>query len=404
MLNAKRQNTQYYINIANTRVYTEYINLLITMTLDYDLMRKANPLLFAPERYDQYPLQPQELMQYLTSASAQAAPRPATSADELDYLLYTGGSKSGARSAAESGPSLELDLEKKLACEFALYQTHMHRKDAAERPAMDFTALTKLKVGSEEWFDEMLGLLESINGTDIDLDALRGRNGGETRQKTLSVVGEGAGEPPVPTAVGADDAVSKDIPSSGADELQEVISYILSSAIKSGVDIRPRAAADGSQQEFLRGLVDEMLQRAGSASRDSGAAQDDNTALKNSELSTALGDLQLAHTFLTKQYENDRSTHAQDIAKLTRANRELQERLLQSHDELHSAHEQLREAKVGAPVPSADETSTPGSSSYSLGLMRTEFQRLLAESERNHEAELERERAARRELEKQLGR
>ena len=406
------------------------------MTVDYDLMKKANPLLFAPERYDQYPLQPQELMQYLTSASAAVAPRPATTTDELDYLLYTNSGKNG-NGSNDAAPNLDLDLDKKLACEFALYQTHMHNQEQKKgtekkgKGQLDFTQLTTLRVGSEEWFEEMLGLMESINATNIDLDALRG--GPETRSKTLSMVGDSTGMAmsAATIAVGSNGAkmggndageatATKDIPSSGADELQEVISYILSSAIKSGVDIRPKAVSDGSQQEFLRTLVDEMLQRANNSSvtAASSASAADDSAQKNNELNTALGDLQLAHTFLTKQYENDRSTHAQDIAKLTRANRELQEKILQYHDDLHNAQEQLREthtsvgAGVGASaslpelplISPSEEGSAPGSSSYSLGLMRTEFQRLLAESERNHEAELARERAARQELEKQLGR
>ena len=84
------------------------------------LLKKSNPLLFTPERYDEYPLDPIELAQFLNKSLEQDSnnntllrERPFTAVDQLDYLFYLDSS------------TQELDLDKKLAVEYALFQLQL---------------------------------------------------------------------------------------------------------------------------------------------------------------------------------------------------------------------------------------------------------------------------------------
>ncbi|SMN21691.1 similar to Saccharomyces cerevisiae YER149C PEA2 Coiled-coil polarisome protein required for polarized morphogenesis, cell fusion, and low affinity Ca2+ influx [Maudiozyma saulgeensis] len=433
--------------------------------IDYNLMHKANPLLFAPERYDQYPLNHQELMQYLTSASSSGAtvcPRPVTATDEFDYLLYMDGNSSNRSSASPEHLTnmsssaintgvMELDLDKKLACEFAIYQTHMRNKqndisgkNDNSHKAKKFNELLQMKVGSNEWFDEMLHLLESINATNIDLSSI-GDMTIATKDNSLrkKIVGDGQ------VSNNTDGIERTD--TTGID-LQDTISYIMSNAIKNGVDIKPQFKETKSEiknhsneKEYLRNIIDSMIEMA-KINRDkvTNITEDkeaDNVKMK--EMNTALNDLQLAHNFLTRQFESDRIEYSKDIEKLTKTNRELQEKLLNYHsnltkteNELHETQEKLQMKELNpviegnntpllkglgddlgflSPITvdpdnirssqsSFDSKGEPKSdgkgSSYSLTLMRNEFKKLLTETQRKYETELAKERELRQELEK----
>lgn len=439
--------------------------------LDYNLMFKANPLLFSPERYDQYPLDHEELMHYLTSALSSGAavcPRPVTATDEFDYLLYRDDATSSSRTSANidhltgkntvlsgsagggssSSGNIELDLDKKLACEFAIYQTHIRNKsqqkkskDRDSKTAMpkDFSQLLQMKMGSDEWFEEMLYLLESVNATNIDLSSLSGMSIASKDEKSInSASASHSGNK-------TDNVLNND---NNDTNMQETISYILSNSIKSGVDIKPQFQnvkddlrnGNSSEKEYLRNIIDSVIEMAKN-NRDNektNAKSEEDNEMKMKEMNIALNDLQLAHNFLTRQFENDRIEYSKDIEKLTKTNRELQEKLLNYHSDLVKTENELQETQEKLQIkelnPTIQGSNTPifkgigddlgmmspinidrdnvrssqGSldskgegkgSSYSLTLMRNEFKKLLTETQRKYEVELAKERELRKELE-----
>ncbi|KAG0659105.1 hypothetical protein C6P45_001902 [Maudiozyma exigua] len=439
--------------------------------LDYNLMYKANPLLFSPERYDQYPLDHEELMHYLTSALSSGAavcPRPVTATDEFDYLLYRDDATSSSRTSANvdhltgkntmlsgsvtggssSSGNIELDLDKKLACEFAIYQTHIRSKsqqkksknrDSKATIPKDFNHLLQMKIGSDEWFEEMLYLLESINATNIDLGSLSGMSIASKDEKSIN------GASASYSGNKTDNVFNND---NNDTSMQETISYILSNSIKNGVDIKPQFKnikddlynGNSSEKEYLRNIIDSVIEMAKN-NRDNektnGKSEEDNE-MKMKEMNMALNDLQLAHNFLTRQFENDRIEYSKDIEKLTKTNRELQEKLLNYHSNLVKTENELQETQEKLQMkelnPTIQGSNTPifkgivddlgimspinidrdnarssqGSldskgegkgSSYSLTLMRNEFKKLLTETQRKYEIELTKERELRKELE-----
>lgn len=126
---------------------------------DLELSRKANPLLFSPERYEEYPLKYDELKEYLFSQNPSHPHhnnRPYTSVDYFDYLLYT-----------SKNDNSEIDLDRKLVSEFALYYVQKNRRNSDDS-APTLNDLLKLKLGSKEWYEMMLEILESINTTGMN--------------------------------------------------------------------------------------------------------------------------------------------------------------------------------------------------------------------------------------------
>lgn len=433
--------------------------------LDYNLMYKANPLLFSPERYDQYPLDHEELMHYLTSALSSGAavcPRPVTATDEFDYLLYRDDDISSSRSSTNidhlTGKNtslstsvtgnIELDLDKKLACEFAIYQTHIRNKSQKKKDkdrdsrvtiTKDFNQLLQMKMGSDEWFEEMIYLLESINATNIDLSSLNGMAIASNDEKSNN------------SAAASRSGYKLDNVSNNANSdtnMQETISYILSNSIKNGVDIKPQFQSvkddlrngNSSEKEYLRNIIDSVITMAKN-NRDNektNAKSEEDNEKKMKEMNIALNDLQLAHNFLTRQFENDRIEYSKDIEKLTKTNRELQEKLLNYHSDLVKTENELQDAQEKLQIkelnPAIQGSNTPllkgisdeigimspinidhdnirssqssldskgegKGSSYSLTLMRNEFKKLLTETQRKYEVELAKERELRKELE-----
>ena len=544
-------------------------------TLDYKLMQKANPLLFTPERYDQYPLNPTELIQYLTAAPMSSPtisiPRPVTEINEFDYLLYMGnnentggistdssGSNSGGNlydnssSLGQSVPSTasatrlrfnDIDIERKLACEFAIYLARMEAQrvemeghSVAARNNISFEDLDRVQRGSPEWYTMLLKLLESINTTNVNLKSIVGENGngsslgsGMMIDSSGSSANAGAGTPGGSVgngsslnSLGSTDG-KKDQKRRGIQEqLQDVISYVLSNSIRYGVDVRPNVNDGPAKNDpivFLKDIIDSILKQAvdrksktgnnGDQDRkgqqssgtsntgttntntgsntlaeestrsssvgdqeaginDSETNEDEREKSKDKqihELNIALTDLQLAHNFLTRQFENDRLEYSRDIEKLTRTNRELQEKLLNYHSDLAKAENKLQKAELkldsltslsqslrpetlskhdtetpssGLESPFRDVTfpelvspldvatsrgtfsadgsnSTPetpvGNTSFELGssipsnslsIMQKEFKKLLTETQRRYETEINKERNLRLQLEKQL--
>lgn len=334
------------------------------------LLSRANPVLVSQDRCDEYPMEYDELKHYLASNGVEDLPtrrtKTYTNVDFLDHLLY----KSGA----------SVDFDRKVACEYALYLIQSEKR---ERSSVDIESLMALKPKSREWYESVVGLLESINASDLEFP----QYGGETLKRSKTIV-------------------------KNRSDLQELTSFVLSNAVKKGIDLEPNNMDDSL--EFLKAAFDTICSG-------SGAKQD---PIQKDPLETAFKDLQLAHSYLTKQFENDRNEYLENIEKLNRTNKELQQRLLDYHSDLSQIEEKLQRAElelacskekqrsmhITSPIFSHDSwtEASPGSAkstnsnAYSIPIMRTEFKRLLTESQRRYEKELQEERAARAELQKEL--
>lgn len=147
------------------------------------------------------------------------------------------------------------------------------------------------------------------------------------------------------------------------------------------------------------------------------------------ELETAFEDLQLAHSFLTKQFEKDRAEHIQNVEQLQNTNKELHQKILECHSNLSQSETKLQEMDIevkrlkessslendfvrnidlSSPVPSPINLLNPESptlsngNGHSFSIMKMEFKRMLAESQRKYEREIQEERESRMHVEKEL--
>ncbi|CCF56532.1 hypothetical protein KAFR_0B02340 [Kazachstania africana CBS 2517] len=358
--------------------------------IDYDLLKKANPLLFTQERYDEYPLNPIELAQHLSTNKNQTSStdlvnrnRPYTDVDTLDYLFYM------------DDTIEEIDLEKKLACEFAIFQTSLYSKQNSKDTTVTMDKLLNLEIGSDEWCKQMIALLNSINGTNLSVSRLKHftKNHNDDMENNSNE---------------KDDSTS--FKNDQMEIIQEITSYLLSNSIKNGIELKPNITDVDDPLKFLKSNIDSLLEVSKSNTIVKNHADTNN---KVDEINTAFEDLKLAHNFLTKQYEHDRSEHSKDVEKLNRTNKELQEKLLQYHSLLTKNENNTDNTRstsnsdlwnqniLNSPdLNSSNHTSPNGS--YSLSIMRNEFKRLLMDTQRKYETELENERKFRIELEKKL--
>lgn len=335
------------------------------------LMGRANPVLLSDNRCDEYPMEYNELKHYLATNSIEDFPRRRSKAythiDFMDHLLY----KSGA----------SVDLDKKLACEYALFLVQSEEHEPAN---YNVESLMALKPRSLEWYESVVNLLGSINAPDLDIPRVSGR---DTLKRTRTLV-------------------------KTKSDLQELTSFVLSNAIKKGIELEPVNMDDSV--EFLKAAFETI----------SSSSNDKQDPMQKDQLETAFKDLQLAHSFLTKQFENDRNEYLENIDKLQRTNKELQQRLLDYHSDLSQAEVKLQETErelnnsrerqksfhITSPIFSRDSwndaspvsAKSTNSNTYSIPIMRTEFKRLLTESQRKYERELQEEREARAELQRQL--
>ncbi|CCD24252.1 Pea2p NDAI_0C05930 [Naumovozyma dairenensis CBS 421] len=434
-----------------------------------NLLRKVNPVLFSEERYDEYPLNHDELIQYLnTPSTLNYHSRPLTNVDYSDYLVYRKGDSRH-----------EIDFEKKLLSEYVLFwiqSEHNKKKKKCKGQDENNSHFSKnikledfltLKPYSEEWYDCVLDILQMGNATEVvDLSM---------SNKILSEF--------------VKSHKVRDL-SENDEGLEEVTSYLLSSAIQNGIDIKPTKL--DNPIEFLKNGIDSILEaRKRDFSSDNNntdskedrnlanqvgrsTSEDLNKKINNNngnnydsygdnnenadengsstmvrsekltEIETAFKDLQLAHNFLTKQFEHDRAGYVQDIEKLTRTNRELQDKLLNSHlvlskteNKLHEAEKEKEELKeqshnnsndgsfhdsqvqaqqleinidsLKSPLlspelwgPLSPVSITSANGSHSISIMRNEFKRMLNETQRKYEKELNEERQLRVKLEKDL--
>ncbi|CCC66944.1 hypothetical protein NCAS_0A03860 [Naumovozyma castellii] len=402
-----------------------------------DLLKKANPVLFSEERYDEYPLDGEELMQYLsTSSTINNHSRPLTNVDYSDYLVY--GKDDGSNHQ-------EIDLDKKLISEFILFliQSRQHDSNDAENnkhKSIKFEEFLKMEPYSKRWYNCILDVLEQGNATEVvDLSM---------SNKILSEFIRKGNE--------------RDLVKADDQTLEELTSYLLSSAIKRGIDIKPVRLDD--PVAFLKNGIDCILNSVDSSSLAPSQELDHNDDSENKpssqeneigknkdieqsmalgeresettmeEMKTAFKDLQLAHNFLTKRFEHDRVGYSQDIEKLTRTNRELQEKLLSYHSSLTKTEKKLQEAEkaskelktkndnyssprtlsntsnpLNSPILSPELWGPPSPGSinsnagaHSISIMRNEFKRIITETQKKHEKELSEERKKRLDLEEEL--
>lgn len=372
------------------------------MHYDMALMERANPMLFSRERYEEYPTEYAELKHYLTSNGIENFPKRHsklyTDVDYLDYLLYRDD---------ETGSTI--DLNKKLLCEYALYQIQSQKR--LDLGSITMERLLGLEPQSLEWYECLTTLLETVNGTNLDIPLLQEGNwstnglpskgqkkfGGLNRSNTM---------------------IKKN------SDLQELTSFVLSNAIKKGIELKP--VNMDNPLEFLKNAIETMLTSS------SQQTQKEDPNLQVSSLETAFKDLQLAHSFLTKQFENDRNEYLQNMEIMQRTNKELQQKLLDYHSDLSQAENKLQKTErqleennkreslqkrksfgISSPIFSGDTWNLPSPGSakslnsnannaHSITIMRTEFKRLLVESQRKYEKELQEERDARLKLEKEL--
>lgn len=393
---------------------------------DLELSKRANPLLFCPERYEEYPLKYDELKQYLLSQNPSHPHhnnRPYTSIDYFDYLLYR----------SENDDS-EIDLDKKLVSEFTLYCVQKKYSNSSDlNPTLN--ELLKLQPDSTEWYETMLKILESINTTGINQLTKENNNIFPTSKRVRSSTNMGAADKFINGSNNSGDANDE------ANEiLQELTSFLMSNSIQKGIDIKPIPLDD--PVNFLKNGINSILDTcvnlerntsSPSTSHSGSAIQEEDSSKKLEGLETAFKDLQLAHNFLTKQFESDRAEYVQDIEKLTRTNRELQDKLLNNHSslnktekklfdleqknkELEKANNKLNSHKhvfsVSSPVsspatwdpssPSSIGSPTSGSGSRSLSIMSGEFKKVLTSTQRKYEKELSDERKHRYKLEREL--
>lgn len=371
------------------------------MVADLSLMQCANPLLFSEGNYEEYPFEYQDLKRYLsTNDDGENTPcrnvKPFTHINYLDMLLYPNDGN--------------FDLNRKLVCEYALFQVQRSER-LNKLPQLDnfyqLENLKQLEPFTAKWYQFIIVLLESINATNIESLLLKGPH----PLKMLEQM------------TGTDLQTRTPTDSSTAGTLQELTSYVVSRAVQRNIELKPLHLDD--QVEFLKTAFDTILDN-GAPTRS--MSHDDD----KQNLQTAVNDLQLANTFLTKQFQNDHADYVQNIEKLQRTNKELQQKVLDYHSELVKSEQKLQEKEklvkemedatssnkssnfnYASPVmtnemwfpsspASTNSNNSVSSASQSIGVMRTEFKKLLTETQRKHDRELQSERESRLKLEKEL--
>lgn len=386
-------------------------------------MEKANPLLFSQDRVEQYPFQYDELKQFITTKDASGISLPyqqenryATEGDYLDFLLYR-----------TSDNDTSINLEKKLACEYALYQVQ-NQKSQGKLPKeieMSLGDVMKLKANSDEWYKQIMSILETINAIELDTTMFKKANndiGSSSlmmkdgshmniyNNKNVSMLDIHQNESNI-TVEEIQDNKSTEI------VLQELTAYLLSNSIKKGIDVKPSRVDD--PVEFLKSGIDSILNETSQSEKLISEARKrsikrSNTYKNARELETAFEDLQLAHSFLTKQFEHDREEYTRDLEKLTYTNKELQHKVLNYHSSLLASEvnvsnlevelKDLKESgqsnvSVFSPVSLSSNVST---GLNSISIMRNEFKKMLTDTQRKYEKELDKERNEKEILEREL--
>ncbi|CAR30342.1 Pea2p [Lachancea thermotolerans CBS 6340] len=378
------------------------------------LLRAANPKLFSDPECDKYPTSYDELSVFLKREQVYSGAELATELDYLDSVLY------GDR---ERG----IDLDRKLRVEYAMFKaTTMQNERAGPGPSLDELVVLNEQIQNAHkqrtseitqkqnaFYAALMALLQSVS---LDQAALQ------------SILTAAEGGRDCDDLEKSSSGMSRSIQPS---PLDEVTSYLISGALQHGVELKPSTLEPESPRDditFFKECIDSLLRNVGltqppAENQDRDNDRKDETG--DSDVAVALKDLQLAHSFLTKKFEGDRNEYLHSIDKLTRTNKELSHELLTYHSELTTVKEncdaltkEREELKsqleyhtslntptlvASSPVSNASASSAAsGSKSYSIGVMRSEFKKVLTDTQNRYEKELQEERELRKQLEQEL--
>ncbi|SCU81503.1 LAFA_0C05380g1_1 [Lachancea sp. 'fantastica'] len=351
------------------------------------LLKWGNPRLFSDSLCDYYPTSYDDLNAWLARDRELPLEVPIagpTQVDLLDAVLYR--KKDG-----------ELDLEHKLRAEYALFQATSGNLKAEQQNQ------ASLKNKSE-----ILSLIRELGSVALNEDNLEKL----WRVQRDSEDGE---EDAIPSPSASRNLQQK--------QLDEVTSYLLSSALQRDINLKPpREVAPHDDVAFVKQCIDALMNVVNKQPTDLPEGKAPQT---NDDTTTALKDLQLAHSFLTKKFENDRNEYLHSIEKLNRTHKELVQentthiskisdledkcKSLEHQKDILTRHVEGLTTSITPTTILASPLSSPGSAtgngnSYSIGAMRAEFKKILTETRLKHEEELDRELSLRRTLEKELGR
>lgn len=371
------------------------------------LLYAANPRLFSDLEYDRYPTSYDELSVLLkreqVHQGSELVTELATELDYLDSILFEDKDKG-------------IDVEKKLRVEYALFKASaMARAETAvegptlrdlqswseqiESARVDPAYNKTLKM-QDDFYRAIVCFLRSVA---LDQDTLQavikaGNLGHESEDFDKSLSG------------------SRQLHQS---QLDEVTSYLISGALQRGIDLKPKLKKTESVRDdvaFFKDCIDSLLSNINS--QQIPKEESDSLDSESSDTAVAFKDLQLAHNFLTKKFEDDRNEYLHSIDKLTRTNKELSHELLTYHskisslkdacDDLTKKNEQLKanvepaSTAIMMSPTSSPSSVTSGGAPYSISAMRNEFKRVLTDTQVKYEKELQKERDSRRRLEREL--
>ncbi|SCU78267.1 LADA_0A04764g1_1 [Lachancea dasiensis] len=349
----------------------------------------SNRKLFSESSYDQYPTSYADLKALLEREPVGRLLEVSQGLNVVDSVLY-------------GGQAGDLDVRQKLRVEYALFRAGTGQKqtpsDMAHKDVLSglhklsdgaLLSLSGLAALDEAKVDSIWSLHQDMQTTDEDFD--QSISGSRTVQQS---------------------------------PLDEVTSHLMSSALQRGLELKPKTQAPLDDVAFFNQCVDTLLDMVGSPTHAGSAARNrDSSDDSVNDTATALKDLQLAHSFLTKKFENDRMEYLHSIDKLTKTNKELSHEVLAYHGKVADLDRKCQgltqersglveqiDNMIAISTPTTIVTSpssSPGSTasngkSYSIGVMRTEFKKALTETQSRYEKELREEKAVRRRVEQEL--
>lgn len=192
------------------------------------------------------------------------------------------------------------------------------------------------------------------------------------------------------------------------DRIEELTSYLISSAIQKGIQLTTsedenKDISDIDSLQFCKKCIDSLISKCIDSDKLEERHTEENSSVE--ELKIALNDLQLAHNFLTKKFEDDRVEYLSNIEKLNKTNKELSQQLTTNRVKLNEAEKTIENLKLQPPTPelllpnsplSNNGDTSPGQNvnegSYSLKMMKQEFKKILADTQDKYEKELREER------------
>lgn len=153
---------------------------------------------------------------------------------------------------------------------------------------------------------------------------------------------------------------------------------------------------------------------------DQGEAKGSNSDKSKDELRTALNDLQFAHVYLTRQYEDEQSCYSRSVGELrlkldqsqellsatnnqltkqTQQALKLETQLNQLRKDTSSKDKQLHDRQLEMNLLRVDRIGEEGDSQVSAPILRLEFKKLVQAMNEEFDQQLEKERVERKRLE-----